>query len=211
MGRIALRTRPKDRNRWPTALTEEYRILYGGIDSDGITARALDITSVMASVARRHAVSVSCPVVMRELFLLPDAERRLFAGIDKHVTEPDAIRSKLVELHDALLGVQVTRHSPDVEIAYRLFASEVQRRRESRQDDRFYWWLCHAEDIFYFEGILDGTVVERENEHGRYYEIDWDRVNPFLDRLDWSDPHYAVRAWVVVLAYLLMDYRYLYL
>ena len=36
----------------------------------------------MAGVAKRNAATVSGPVVMRELFLLPDAERRLFAGID---------------------------------------------------------------------------------------------------------------------------------
>ena len=52
-------------------LTDEYRLLYGCIDSDGVTERARDITSVMAGVAKRHAVQVSCPVVMRELYLVP--------------------------------------------------------------------------------------------------------------------------------------------
>ena len=32
-----------------------------------------------------------------------------------------------------------------------------------------------------------------------------------MDSVDWSDPHYAAQAWAVVLAYLLTDYRYLYL
>ena len=72
--------------RHPSALTEEYRLLYGGIDSDGITERARDMTSVMAGVARRNAAMVSCPVVMRELYLVPDDDRRLFAGIDQYVT-----------------------------------------------------------------------------------------------------------------------------
>ena len=209
---LARDLKDRDHGDWPNALTEEYRLLYGGIDSDGITARARDITSVMASVAKLHAVSVSCPVVMRELFLLPDGERRLFAGVDKHVTEPRAIRNKLVELYDALLGVKVTTHSPDVEAAYQLFAGELQRLRESQQgyDYGFKFWVCHIHDIFYFQDILDGAVVELENEP-RHYVIDWDRVNRFLDRFDWSDPHYTARAWVVVLAYLLMDYRYLYL
>ena len=67
-------------------LTDNFRLLYGGIDSDGITERARDITSVMAGVAKRHAGQASCPVVMRELYLLPDEERRLFAGIDPYVT-----------------------------------------------------------------------------------------------------------------------------
>ena len=62
-------------------LTDAYRLLYGGIDSDGVTERARDITSVMAGVAKRHAAEVSCPVVMRDFYLVPDAERRLFAGI----------------------------------------------------------------------------------------------------------------------------------
>lgn len=65
---------------------DAYRLLYGGIDSDGVTARARELTSVMAGVAKSHAAHVSCPVVLRELYLLPDAERRLFAGIDADVS-----------------------------------------------------------------------------------------------------------------------------
>ena len=64
-------------------MTGDYRLLYGGIDSDGITERGRELTSVMAGVAQRHAVQVSCPVVLREFYLLPEAERRLFAGIDR--------------------------------------------------------------------------------------------------------------------------------
>ena len=40
----------------PNNLIGEFRLLYGGIDSDGITDRARNITSVMAGVAKRHAV-----------------------------------------------------------------------------------------------------------------------------------------------------------
>ena len=31
-------------NRWPSALTGDYRLLYGGIDSDGVTERGRDVT-----------------------------------------------------------------------------------------------------------------------------------------------------------------------
>ena len=205
--------------RRPSALTDKYRLLYGGIDSDGITLRARDVTSVMAGVAKLHAVEVSCPVVMRELYLLPDAQRRLFAGIDQYVTPSrgaDTIRNKLVELHDKLLDVQVTPHSPDVEAAYRLFADVVENGPRSQDDwfatySGFAHWECDwASDVFFFEGLLDEAVVEYENEDGdRWYDFDWDRVDPFIDSVDWSDPHHAARAWVVVLAYMLMDYRYL--
>ena len=205
--------------RRPSALIDKYRLLYGGIDSDGITQRARDVTSVMAGVAKLHAVEVSCPVVMRELYLLPDAQRRLFAGIDQYVTPSrgaDTIRNKLVELHDKLLDVQVTPHSPDVEAAYRLFADVVENGPRSQDDwfatySGFAHWECDwASDVFFFEGLLDEAVVEYENEDGdRWYDFDWDRVDPFIDSVDWSDPHHAARAWVVVLAYMLMDYRYL--
>ena len=339
-------------------LSEEYRLLYGGIDSDGVAERARDITSVMAGVTKRHAVQVSCPVVMRDFYLVPDAKRRLFAGIDRYVTpgselgalfeikarsragkemlslrgrltagsktvrlaftndywggsnaldrnvhldrldvrnsagrvvashelerlpqghckgpngdnfalwceasvevpievsaagnhtievvawadqagselprlsvvvESDgegsagesAIRDKLVELYDKLLGVQVTPHSPDVEATYRLFVEVMDGGRGKepgggRDSQWFKWWHCDsALDLTYFEGILDDVVEERENDDGwRWYEFDWDRVNDFMNDINWSDPHHTVQAWVVVLASLLMDYRYLYL
>ena len=340
-------------SRLHSELTGQHRLLYGGIDSDGITERARDITTVMAGVAKHHAMKASCPVVMRELYLLPDAERRLFAGIDLEVTpvselnasfeieagwpdqetlslngrltagsstvrltytndysdsaadrnvyldrlevrnaegrvvasreieeidtsddcnrrngdhyalwcsgsvevpvdipapgrhtievvvwaehagdelpilriavESDAdrssgadlIRRKLVELHEKLLGVQVTPHSPDVEAAYRLFVDTWKRSRDT-QDDSFGGYPCaFFSDLFFFEGILDDVVVERESNDGwRWYEFDWDRVDRFMhDVVYWRNPDddYTARAWEVVLAYLLMDYRYLYL
>ena len=206
------RIHPYPYRRQSNALTEEYRLLYGGIDSEGVTERARDITSVMAGVAKRHAAEVSCAVVMREFYLLPDAERRLFAGIDRYMTESGAVRSKIVELYDVLLGVQVTPHSQDVESAYRLFADVMERRRKS-QDDWFNPWECEwGDDHFFFEGILDDAVVEYEGDDGwRWYGFDWDHVGDFLNSLDFSDPHGAAQTWAVVLAYLLTDYRYLYL
>ena len=119
------------------------------------------------------------------------------------------IRSKLVELHDKLLGVQVALDSPDVEAAYRLFVDTWQRGRATLHGrfDR-----CRLDDHFFFEGILDNAVTERVNDNGhRYLGFDWDRVDDFLDGIDFSDPHHTVQAWVIVLAALMTDYRYLYL
>ena len=346
-------------NRLYGELGHRYRLLYGGIDSAGITERARDITSVMAGVAQNHAVQVSCPVVMREIYLLPEAERRLFAGISPHVTpvsefsdtfeitaasrsnmqtfsvqghltagektvslaflndywhetrgdrnilldrltvrqgnavvyqyemenldhrprchhmeqgafhlsgsgpgcvlavpinvpsdgtyqieiagwathagdelpkmsivvESDTkkstgaslIRNKLVELHDKLLGVQVTSDSPDVEAAYRLFLDVWQRKRESSDAISSFRYAAHQwgcnwqEDSLFFEGILDDALVEIDEDGERWYEFDWDRVDDFLDGIDFSDTHYAAQTWVIVLAAMMMDDRYLYL
>ena len=351
------------RNRtdcWPecnpraNALTDDYRLLYGGIDSGGVTQRARDMTSVMAGVAKLHAKEVSCLAVTRELFLLPDSERLLFAGIDRHTTpeseatsvfeiEADSyvdretlymrdtlaagsknirmsflndywdevggdrnvrldrlvvrdaagrvvtryeleelepvtdcnyplddhfafhcggsvnvpveiatagnhtieiaawadqggdelprlsivvettatdsssgaslFRDKLVELHDKLFGVQVTPDSPDVEAAYRLFVELMTRGREAEDFTWFEWQRCRwGDDHFLFEGVLEDVIILHENEYGHtWHGFDGNRVGAFLEDVDFSDPHHTARAWMGVLAAMLMDYRYLFL
>ena len=183
------------------ALSTDYAILYGGIDSDGVTERARDITSVMVGVAKRHAVKVSCPVVLREFYLLPDDERLLFAGIEATDSPADAdgaaaIRAKLAELHERLLGVTVEPSSAEVSRAYDFFAGVWNRKRESAEpdDDRFIGGqedlACDlATDEYYFESLpLDALAVS-----------------------DLADPEHVARTWVVMLAALLMDHRYLHL
>ena len=125
----------------------------------------------------------------------------------------NAIRNKLVELYDVLLGAQVTPHSPDVDAEYRLFVDEMNRAREAH-DTWFNPWDCGwAGDQSFFDGILDGAVVAyKDDETGwRWYNHDWVLLGDFLNGRDWSDPHHTAQAWAVVLASLLMDYRYLYL
>ena len=346
----------------------EYRLPYGGIDSDAVTDRADDMTAVMAAVAQSHAVEVSCPIVKRELLLLPDEKRRLFGGIDEHVTpileftgtavieadswrkrqtvslsaslpvgtnnvrlgflndyhddeteadrnlildqvvvrdhagqtvervdlenleqeegncrwrwwnessrrkdgfilrcerwldvpvsipvngdyqidvvafqepagdesailgirvESDietsagarAIRNKLVELHEKLLGVTVTADSTDVEAAFQLYVEVWEREREylrngydPRESDCDFdncGYVCDmGKDILSFEGISDD--VYRYDERGRL-RFDHRRFRDIFREVDWWDRRPEIRAWVAVLAYLLMDYRYLYL
>ena len=345
-----------------SALTDEgsYRLLYGGIDSDGITERAGDMTALMAAIAQSHAVEASCPIVQREFLLWPDEKRRLFGGIDKNVSpvseisgtaviaadswekrqtnswavslaagdktvrlgflndfwddgdrnlildevivrdqagsviervelenldlqegggphwddargrfngyilwsegwldipvsipadgdyridvvayqeaageesamlgivvESDsdtsrgamAIRRKLVELHEKLLGVAVTVDSPEVETAFRLFVEVWDRKRPANGSD----WReeridCDIRDKRYFEGIADDVLQSHRTDDGySYYGFNWDRVDEILDEADWwgqGRQNPVVRTWVVVLAYFLTDYRYLFL
>ena len=76
---------PGERLDW-TNTDDQYGLLYGGIDSDGITKRGRDLTSVMAGVAQRHAAATSCPVVMKDFYLLDETDRLLFRGIDTDVS-----------------------------------------------------------------------------------------------------------------------------
>ena len=338
-------------------IDQGYGLLYGGIDSDGVTDRARDFTSVMAGVAQRHALRTSCPVVMKELYLLPEGEKRLFspsanamspafefgaefeieasaeademqtvslrgrlrAGAlnivlsfvngyhdektDRYrhlrldrldvrtasgevvvaqeleeldwineqnrpydswywmrvtgalsvpvtipldgeyeievVTSADqagdewarlevavesdtggsvgatAIRNELARLYDRLLGASVIPDSPEVGAAYDLFVDVWERRRDS--DGGFFGGNEGIEcdwgsDQYYLDGIVDDAFVWRDDwEWGEGYGWDWDRVGPHFDSIDWSDPYGVAEAWTVVLAYLMMDYRYLYL
>ena len=127
-----------------------------------------------------------------------------------------AIRSKLVELHEKLLGVTVTIDSPEVETAFRLFVEVWDRKRRPGGPD----WReeiidCDIGDERYFEEIADDVLQSHRTDDGySYYGFNWDRVGEILDEADWwgqGRQNPVVRTWVVVLAYLLTDYRYLFL
>ena len=128
---------------------------------------------------------------------------------DKEVSAGSrAIRTKLAEIHHKLLGVEAHADSEDVQAAFDLFV-DVWRRAQSTGDGDFRQRRCEFwADDHYFEGILDDVWLD--DEDGRRW--DWDRVNDFIWReTDMPDPHGIARTWVVVLAYLMSDPRYLHL
>ncbi|MXY70634.1 MAG: hypothetical protein F4Y47_19055 [Acidobacteriia bacterium] len=106
---------PRSKLHSPSAFSG-YQLLYGGIDSNGITERTGDMTALMASVAQSHAVEVSCPIVRRELFYWPDQNRLLFDGITRldtplseggglfEITATSADSQQLVALEVSLLA-----------------------------------------------------------------------------------------------------------
>ena len=119
------------------------------------------------------------------------------------------IRRKLVELHEKLLGTTESVDSPDVEAAFQLFV-EVWEHKRNTEDWREEDIACDIHDDWYFEGIADDVL--QINEDGEL-EVNGDRADEILDDADWwgqgrQDP--IVQTWVVVLAYLLTDYRYLF-
>ena len=346
--------RPADEHGNALTRTWHYRLLYGGIDSDGVTQRMRDLTSVMAGVAKSHAAESSCPMVLRDFYLLPDRDRWLFGGIDRSVSPTlefavteeieaasagetetlsavghlragaqtvtiaflndyadetsgadrnvwldrlelveeqgdvvdsqeleefdavncsgptqdhfklacsdtlevpievpnagryevriaawaeqagdelarveigvhsdtessagaSAIRNKVADLHERLLGVEVGPYSEDVDTAYRLFVDVWERKRRLPDSSFFSPSECNfASDHKYLDGILDNAILERQSETGHTeQDWDWERVDDFLHTtVNPQDVNGVARTWVVVLAFLLMDYRYLYL
>lgn len=67
-----------------TKFSDEYRLVFGGIDSDGIVKRAEEVNSIMAQVALTHAAEMSCGIVLED-FVRADNERKLFSGFDKNM------------------------------------------------------------------------------------------------------------------------------
>ncbi len=175
-------------------LNTDYAILYGGIDSDGVTERARDLTSVMLGVAKRHAAEVSCPIVLREFHLLPDEDRKLFGGLDITATPEQpggerAIRETLAVLHDRLLGVRVSTGSAEITAAYDFLEEVWNRKRDTAASPLLDAIECWTWGDDYF--LADVPEGNRD-------------TNP-------DDPDHMGKTWVVVLAAMLMDYRYLYL
>ena len=128
-------------------------------------------------------------------------DRRLASGAAQ-------IRSKLVELHWKLFGIQVSADSPDIEEAFRLFGTVWDRKRRT-EGPHFSdgGAACPVDDTSYFQGLIEDSVTV--DEWGNT-EIDWDRVDAAW-KFDMDDSSYAVRTWVIVLAALMSDYRYLHL
>lgn len=181
-------------------LTTDFRILYGGIDSDTVTKRLTSPNGVMASVAWRMANEVACAVTALD-FARPRAERVLFRevditdlpeteGGDAVLAAAERIRSNLRYLYVHILGE--TASDSEVERAMSLYVAAFREGRQLMLDGDATgvhpWlpWQCQYRRA-------PGTDVDLPEE----------------ERLE-RDPDYTLRAWMAVLSYLLSDYRFLY-
>ena len=120
-----------------------------------------------------------------------------------------AIRQKLADLHQKLFGVVVAVDSPDVDEAYDLFLEVWNRKRDSEGPNfaNSAFHCTESGDHLYFDGLVSDALQFNANGGS---QLKFDRIRPFKQTIDRSDPHHIVRTWVVTLAYLLTDYRYLY-
>ena len=163
------------------------------LDFPGRGAYSVEIEARREDAAANSPPSQLAARLFRDRAALPGSER---------------IRRKLVDLHWKFFGVRSTTDSPDIDAAYRLFVEVWERKRRTEGNHFSDGQIeCPIEDTAYFDGIIENAVVVDEWGNS---EIDWDRV-----RLSWNfdmnDSMHAARTWVVVLAYLMTDYRYLYL
>lgn len=181
---------------------QEYRILYGGIDSDEVTRRITTPNGVMANIAERMANEMACLVVPRDM-RLPSAERRLFPFVDATFAPKDdngfevppavqAIRQNIVHLHERILGEKLSDSDPEVDRTYGIFLASWEEGHQAIMADPESWdkkqlrWQCQVhEDYFTGAPISDPEKTIQDDK-------------------------FAMRAWMNVVSYLMTDYAFLY-
>ncbi|WP_434420228.1 hypothetical protein [Nannocystis pusilla] len=171
-------------------LNGEFKLLYGGIDSNAITQRLTSINQLMASVAQRMAVEVSCSATAFD-FTKPAAERLLFPLVEAN-DSPDfkeaEIKANIQYLHLRMLGEDLAIDDPEIERTYALYR-EV--------------WLAGAQNI---ADTIEGKGL---GPCGATKDPNTGTALPDEQKLT-NDEFYTVRAWQAVIAYMLSDFAFLY-
>jgi Ca2+-binding RTX toxin-like protein len=172
-------------------LRDQYRIFYGGIDSDLVTQRVTEPNGVMASLAQRMAYEVACSAVPYD-FSKASNQRLLFPGIDRNVvvdSGSDQVREAVRHLHAQILGESLAANDAEIDATMVVLAEAYNLGRD---------------------GLSTGSVPEDLADPCR---LNNDRMTGDSlpnDRRINQDPDYTVRAWMAAVSYLLSDYRYLY-
>lgn len=176
----------------------EYRIFFGGIDSDTIVERMTVPNGIMTNVAERMSNEVSCWNTARD-FTKPAAVRNLFPYIDPGFEPEDdngfeipavteSIRVNIQYLHWRLLGEDLDIDSPEIDRSYALFLEVWRDGKRGLALGEYPVALpgqCQADTDFWSDQPL----------------ADSERIT--------NDSSYTIRAWMAVMTYMLSDYRFL--
>lgn len=177
---------------------DQYRIFYGGIDSDTIVDRMTEPNGIMVNVAERMANEVACWGTARDFTRQTD-QRLLFPFVDPGFEPEDgngfeipgvteAIRANIQHLHWHLLGERLELDDPELDRAYGLFLEVWRDGKRGLALDEYGTGLpgsCQATRDFWSDEEL-----------------------PESQRIT-QDPNYTIRAWMAVITYMLSDYRFL--
>lgn len=163
-----------------TALTDVYSLVYGGIDSQSITERAQDLTSMMSTVMVTLANEASCAMTAQD-FGRPQAQRLLFPYVELDTLPTGGeslIRENIRYLHQRLLGEELSANDPEIDASLSLFTLTRQARIDAGKGPA----VSNDSELCLLEGL----------------------VNPVT-----SDPNQTLRSWAALLNYLMRDYRFI--
>lgn len=181
-------------------LRSEYRVLYGGIDSESVTERLTTPNGIMASLASRMANEVACLATASD-FVRSSEERLLFPYVELQdlpsaletgdVSEAGvtAIKANLAYLHGHVLGEHLEPGDPEIGRSYQLFLETLQEGQAG----------------------LAAETTTRALPRRCQARVHPDTGEALLaEQRVVNDETYVVRAWMAVLTYLLSDYQFLY-
>ncbi len=186
---------------------DQYRIFYGGIDSDTVVERITEPNGIMANVAKRMANEIACWSTAAD-FTREAGDRNLFPFVDQGFKPEDAngfevpaaasaIRANIQFLHAKLLGEYLDQNDPEINRTYELFLNvwkEGQRGLNNQIDDGM-------DNVGPEYGVqLPGQCAA---------QTDFWTGADLGERAVTQDPDYTIRAWIAVMSYLLSDYRFL--
>ena len=164
-----------------SALDFAYSLIYGGIDSFGITERATELTTLMSTVVTAMANETSCAIASLD-FSKDQADRKLFTEVEMSTlptTNPTAIRNNIQKLHMNLWGEDLSINDPEIDATYDLFVAIWQARVAAGK----------------------GAAVSSTTELCLLENV----PNPIQ-----SDPNQTLRSWTAVVNYMLRDYKFIY-
>ncbi len=186
---------------------DEYRIFYGGIDSDTVVERITEPNGIIANVAKRMGNEIACWSTAADFTRAP-GDRSLFPFVDPTFKPEDengfevpaaasAIRANIQYLHAKLLGEYVDQNDPEVNRSYELFLNVWKEGQRG----------------------MGATVVDEGGMEVPEYAVqlpgpcqataDFWTGAPLNERAITEDRDYTIRAWMAVMSYLLSDYRFL--
>ncbi|NVB42371.1 DUF1588 domain-containing protein [Pseudenhygromyxa sp. WMMC2535] len=177
---------------------DQYRIFYGGIDSDTIIERMTAPNGIMTNISDRMSNEVACWSTARD-FTKAAAVRKLFPYVEPGFEPEDengfeipavteAIRANIQYLHWHLLGERLDIGHPEIDRTYALFL-EV--------------WRDGKRGIGFgeYEAALPSSCQATTDFWSDQALSDAERIT--------QDPNYTIRAWMAVMSYMLSDYRFL--
>lgn len=172
---------------------QNYFILYGGMDSNSVVKHLQTPNGTVAAVANRMANELACSLTAWD-FTKPAEGRRFFPRVERTVVPESAgntvpasvnlIKENIAYLHHLILGEQLTPDAPEVERTYKLFL-ETWHEMQATEQTQLPWWC---------RGRWDASTGKQlpEDMH----------IN--------NDPDGTIRAWQAVMAYLMMDYKFIF-
>lgn len=179
------------------ALLRDFNILYGGMDSNGVTARLTTPNGLMSAIQWRLANEVACRGVPYDFSKNPEL-RGLFPHVETTTVPEDefgeAVETNVVAIRDNIKHMAANMwgaalSDTELDDIYKLF---VDTWKEGR-----------------------GRLVNESVPRGLHYSCQFRAdINTGVEvpeelRIQ-DDPNYVIRSWMAVTSYMLADYRFLY-